>query len=588
MDRAYAPRPYEPYGYNNRSATPNDPFASPSVPSPAPGGNLGLYGAAGGYAAGAGYAAHRNGNGTGAHTPDNDYELTDSAPSQRLQQGSHSSFGSTAPVAQAASPLAGPTYRDNPYDAHSISRPIPPSLAYVDPNLIIDDGDDGLGVPTSKRNSKVSLARGSNRSNPAVNVPLAGAAAAGVGTSPLHSAYTPVNRAFGGEGGPEKSTPWLKEQDRDKRRWKKYLLIGLLVLILLGIAGGIAGAFLGTRKSSSGAKTGSGSAQADDGKGDLDANSKEIKALMSNSNLHKVFSGMAYTPFNTQYPNCLTAPPSQNNVTRDMAVLSQITNVVRLYGTDCNQTEMVLHAIDRLELKDMKVWLGVWLGNNATTNARQLAQMWTILGSYGTTHLKGVVVGNEVLFRKDLSESQLATVLRGVKANLTSNGYNLPLATSDLGDNWTAPLAEEVDVIMSNVHPFFGGVAVEQAAAWSYTFWQEHDVKVTAGMTGKSHIISEFGWPSAGGSDCGMSNCTSKTEGAIAGIDGMNRLMNDWVCQALSNGTDYFWFEAFDEPWKTQYNTPGKEWEDKWGLFDIDRNLKKGVQIPNCGGKTVS
>ena len=49
-----------------------------------------------------------------------------------------------------------------------------------------------------------------------------------------------------------------------------------------------------------------------------------------------------------------------------------------------------------------------------------------------------------------------------------------------------------------------------------------------------------------------------------------------------------FRFEAFDEPWKVQFDTPGKNWEDKWGLMDVNRNLKPGVKIPNCGGKTVA
>ena len=47
-------------------------------------------------------------------------------------------------------------------------------------------------------------------------------------------------------------------------------------------------------------------------------------------------------------------------------------------------------------------------------------------------------------------------------------------------------------------------------------------------------------------------------------------------------------FEMFDEPWKERLNEPGKEWEDKWGLMDIGRNLKPGVKIPDCDGKTVS
>lgn len=49
----------------------------------------------------------------------------------------------------------------------------------------------------------------------------------------------------------------------------------------------------------------------------------------------------------------------------------------------------------------------------------------------------------------------------------------------------------------------------------------------------------------------------------------------------------YSRFEAFDEPWKVIYNTPGKEWEDKWGLMDPGRNLKPGLKIPDCNGQTV-
>jgi hypothetical protein len=47
-------------------------------------------------------------------------------------------------------------------------------------------------------------------------------------------------------------------------------------------------------------------------------------------------------------------------------------------------------------------------------------------------------------------------------------------------------------------------------------------------------------------------------------------------------------FEAFDEPWKIMYNQGDENWEDKWGIMDINRNLKKGLTIPDCGGKTVS
>jgi hypothetical protein len=47
-------------------------------------------------------------------------------------------------------------------------------------------------------------------------------------------------------------------------------------------------------------------------------------------------------------------------------------------------------------------------------------------------------------------------------------------------------------------------------------------------------------------------------------------------------------FEAFDEPWKIQYNTKDENWEDKWGLMDSGRKIKDGLKIPDCGGKRAS
>jgi len=180
----------------------------------------------------------------------------------------------------------------------------------------------------------------------------------------------------------------------------------------------------------------------------------------------------------------------------------------------------------------------------------------------------------------------LKTLISGVKTNLTSKGIDLKIAVADLGDNWTSALASVVDVVMSNIHPFFAGVTAKEAAGWTWDFWHNKDVVLTAGTT-KENIISEVGWPSTGGNDCGQGTCTSSTDGSVAGIDEMNTFMDTFVCQSLANGTNYFWFEAFDEPWKVVFNTATEAWEDKWGLMDPGRNLKDGVNIPDCGGKTV-
>ncbi|CAJ2503374.1 Uu.00g107680.m01.CDS01 [Anthostomella pinea] len=480
------------------------------------------------------------------------------------------------------------SYSSDPFrDPHlAYGQRMDPNYGQFNPNDIEDDGDDGLVFRRSARNSMLSLGnRGGN-----------GAAAAGAAGTAAAAGYDPVQNPGAGASGvgaggydlgarAEKPSEWISKQNNNRKKWKWLIIIIAFLIIAGGIAGGVVGGLLHHSSSDSD----DGQSASDDNKqnGDLDINSSEIKALMNNPNLHKVFPGVDYTPINVQYPDCLDSPPSQNNVTRDVAVLSQLTNTIRLYGTDCNQTEMTIHALKQLKLEDeIKIWLGVWQDTNTTTNERQLSRMWTILDQYGTTPFKGLIVGNEILFRKDMNATELGNLLDSVRTNLTAHDWALPVATSDLGDNWNSELASISDYIMGNVHPFFAGVDEKEAAAWTWQFWQNQ-----AGTFFKTeserNVISEIGWPTKGGTDCGSDTVTSCPDGSVAGIDGLNTLLETWVCQALANGTNYFWFEMFDEPWKISFDEPGKEWEDQWGIMDVNRKLKDGVTIPDCGGKTV-
>ncbi|KAI9803235.1 MAG: hypothetical protein M1825_002026 [Sarcosagium campestre] len=522
-----------------------------------------------------------------------------SYPSQdRLTADSGSRFGDTA---------------YNRYSATWDPRASQNALGGIDPNDIEDDGDDGLSHPSGKRRSVLSLGK---RPIPGM-LPPAGAATAGAAATggimgslggifgrgaqegdvarSNSGTYGPVpgnglppgsHGGFDGpDGGMATKSEWIEEQEGGKKRLKWIVGILIAVLVLGAIAGGIVGGILGSRKNSSASK----SASTD--KGALTSTSSDIKDLMDNKDLHKVFSGMAYTPLNAQYPECLSYPLIQSNVSQDMAVLAQLTNSVRLYGTDCNQTELVIEAIKALQLDDMKIWLGVWQDTNKTTNKRQLDDMYKILDKYGSDPFAGVVVGNEILFREDLTETELISLLKGVRTEFKKRDIKIPIATSDLGDKWDATLAAQVDIIMANIHPFFAGGKVEDAAGWTWDFWHQHVDGLTDQVPNKPKtIISEVGWPSGGGNVCGLESvkCPTKTAGSVAGIDEMNTFMDTFICQSFDNGTDYFWFEAFDEPWKRKFNTKDRALEDKWGLMDTDRKLKPGLKIPDCGGRTVS
>ncbi|KAK4211058.1 endo-beta-1,3-glucanase [Rhypophila decipiens] len=496
-------------------------------------------------------------------------------------------------------------YTDDPYQRYS--RPQDPRLGVVDPHADIeDDGDEGLeyirrgGV----RTSMLSLGGSSQKSRDTGKGAAVGAGAAGAGgltalagRNGSGGSYAPVHNlatSFTGSAGdgnvytPPDKIGWGAMREKEKKTRKTRMIVIAIVLVL-ALAGIVLGVLFGVvfkidDKQGSKQKSGGGSGAVSD---HLTLNSDEVQAVMNNPKLHKVFPGIDYTALNTQYPECIHDPPSQDNITLDVAILSQLTNTIRLYGTDCNQTQMVIHAIEVLELKDtVKVWLGVWQDKNATTNKRQLEQMWDILDEYGDEPFKGIIVANEILFREQMTAWELGTLLDSVRTKLKAKNINLPVATSDLGDKWDSTLASKSDYIMGNIHPFFGGTPVEEAAAWTWNFW-EQKTQGFAKADKSKNIISETGWPSQGGTHCGGTGTTKCANGATAGIDELNKFMEDWVCPALNNGTEYFWFEAFDEPWKWVFNTDGQEWEDHWGIIDVNRNLKPGIVIPDCGGRTI-
>lgn len=573
---------------------------------------------------------HAQGDTEGGMLHPGDYRSGDMNSHESLQGLSAAGAGTGQSTPGQRTPQrTSEIFMDDPYQ--NLSRHQDSSLGVVNPNDIEDDGDDGLNYGRKgPRTSMLSLGssqkcRESTAAAAAAGGVVAGAVAGSVlekvvarnGSGSVGNQYAALNNGAGSDGasggsggavalnggpgglvGSEKGQWQAAAASKGNgRKWRLAIIFIIAILIIAGIVLGIVfGVALkdnggGSGSSSSGSSSNDPTSTAgDDTKvnGDLGKDSDEIQALMNNPDLRKVFLGMDYTPLNAQYPDCIHNPPSQNNITRDMAVLSQLTNTVRLYGTDCNQTQMVIHAVDRLELKDkVKIWVGVWQDNNATTNQRQLDQMWDILDRYDESYFKGVIVANEILFREEMTITSLGKLLDEVRANMTRRGLSLPVATSDLGDKWTAGLAAQSDAIMANIHPFFAGTKASEAADWTMYFWGNK----TQGFLKKDpamNVIAETGWPSQGGTACGNEWETDCPDRAVAGIDELNIFMEDWVCRALKNGgPEYFWFEAFDEPWKIRYNTEGREWEDHWGLFDVNRNLKKGLKIPDCGGRRI-
>lgn len=279
---------------------------------------------------------------------------------------------------------------------------------------------------------------------------------------------------------------------------------------------------------------------------------------------------------------------TQEAINRDMQILSQLTPRLRLYGGNCNCTIMVMEAIKQTKV-EMEVYPAIYLDdNNEQAFTDQLNDVVSAFKTYGVKNIGGLAVGNEYLLGAGIdapSGSKYASTLKKLNSHIqivrdTVAKLNLdktiPIGTGDAGSLMSVTLGEMVDFFMANVHPWFGSVPVEQAADWTYSYFQETDVApaLQASNQPKTYI-AETGWPTAymkGGSE----SQASGSDPSNATPAQLQTFLDTYVCAANANGTGYFYFEPFDQPWKDQYGGV----EPYWGLFDKDRKLKD-ITIPS-------
>ncbi|GAA5873685.1 hypothetical protein JCM16303_002556 [Sporobolomyces ruberrimus] len=389
------------------------------------------------------------------------------------------------------------------------------------------------------------------------------------------AAYSSVSR--------DKSNPYSKEyrsgneapRGNKVRKWA-FIVAGILVVIAIIV--GVVVWKLTSNKNDSSSSGGSGKLQYISGTAKVvKSNPSDPSQFEKDDRLKPIFYGMAYTPFNALEPWC---GASLANVTEDMQLLSQLTTRIRTYGSACNQSELVLQAIKDTKV-NMTVWLGAYVGDNTTVNAQQ--QDWIIdaLDKYGVDNVGGITIGNEyVLNAVDSADATtriayLTSEMSAFRTRLSSKSYSktVPVGVADAGSEFTTTLASGADYIMANVHPFFGGTLVSDAAGWTWDFFETKDVSVAEAASNKPiAYIAETGWPTQS-----MTPENTTLQGAVAGISELQTFLDTYPCQANANGSYYFYFEPFDEPWKEQFGGV----EPYWGLMDHNRKLKD-ITFPDC------
>jgi glucan 1,3-beta-glucosidase len=200
----------------------------------------------------------------------------------------------------------------------------------------------------------------------------------------------------------------------------------------------------------------------------------------------------------------------------------------------------------------MKTLVGAWLGNDSELNEREIEGL-IALAKEGCVDI--AAVGNEVMYRNDLTEEQLINYINRVKEALP----NIPVGYVDAYYEFShrPNITEVCDVILTNCYPYWEGCPIE----YSFNHMKSMFDSAKNAGNGKRVIITETGWPSQGGS----------LKGAFANHENAMKYFID--CQNWSKHSDVemFYFSSFDESWKVG---PEGEVGAYWGLWDKDEKLK--------------
>jgi exo-beta-1,3-glucanase (GH17 family) len=285
------------------------------------------------------------------------------------------------------------------------------------------------------------------------------------------------------------------------------------------------------------------------------------------------FFGVCYSPYhrtNDSPPNGVT----EAGVDADMAIItSRGFSHIRTYGVDGgNQWN-----VDKATKYKLELGLGVWVFPDSLEKTKAqidkaLSQAQSAASKYGVHLNLDLVIGNEVnrtdvgvytpgLIRNSMAYAK-AEVPRypGITARVTTcfSGTVLQYPNSP----WETVVDYCDKVTYLTVYPWYGGAApgnIDPQMKWS---WDNGLKQVRE--RGKEVVIAEIGWPSAGGRDTSPDNESPDNERINYGVT------KKWVSGANSLGTafDTFWFEMFDEPWKTQEGPQGPH----WGLYTSGSN----------------
>jgi exo-beta-1,3-glucanase (GH17 family) len=271
---------------------------------------------------------------------------------------------------------------------------------------------------------------------------------------------------------------------------------------------------------------------------------------------------VSYSPYrDAQTPLIESTQIPAEQIAADLAQLAKVTDCVRTYSID--------QGVDQVPALAAKVGLkviqGIWLGSNRQKNNYQISTAIQLAKNYPGV-VTGLVVGNEVMLRGEMTVTDLVAIIRFVKAQV-----QVPVTYADVWEYWLKhrELYEAVDFVTIHILPYWEDIPIK--AKFAALHVESIRKRMAVAFPGKEILVGETGWPSHG----------RMREGALPSRANQARVVSEILDVAKREGFRVNLIEAYDQPWKRQLEgTVG----GYWGLFDAyQREVKypPGVPISN-------
>jgi len=240
---------------------------------------------------------------------------------------------------------------------------------------------------------------------------------------------------------------------------------------------------------------------------------------------------------------------SEEQIHRRMQIIKPYTKWIRSFScTDGNE------AIPRIAREyGIKTMVGAWLGDDPKINKREVENLIK-LANEGYVDI--AAVGNEVMYRGDLTEDELLDFIGQVKEAVPDT---VPVGYVDAYYEFTdhPRITEACDIILANCYPYWEGCDQD----YSLLYMKDMYNRALRAGNGKKVIISETGWPSQG----------TNLYGAFPSQENAIKYFINTQKWSQEEDVEIFYFSSFDESWKV-----GAEGDvgAYWGLWDKDEKLK--------------